>query len=95
MVNNGVESVEVKSNITRQCTQSKMTDAQGFANLGPFTPGEAVAVEIDHDGFDNVKQDITADENQESVMLGMNPTVSNQNNGLIHFLHGNYLFLVK
>ena len=72
-----------------------MTDAGGFANLGPFTPGEAVAVEIVQDGFDNVKQDITADENQESVMLGMNPTVSNQNNGLIHFLHGNYLFLVK
>ena len=46
-----------------------MTDAEGFANLGPFTPGEAIAVEIVHDGFDNVKQDITADENQKSVTL--------------------------
>jgi len=74
IVNKGIESVPVQATGSIQGLKSAATDAGGFAELGPFVPGESIAVKVTAPGFDDVDQVITAQEDLEDMMLGANPT---------------------
>ena len=76
MSNKGIESVPVEATGSVQGLMSVATDAGGFAEVGPFVPGESVSVQVKQAGFDDVAQVITAGEDVDHMMLGANPTVS-------------------
>ena len=76
LYNKGIENVAVEGTGSIQGLKSVATDAGGFAELGPFVPGESIAVKVTNQGFDDVDQVITAQEDLDHMMLGMNPTVS-------------------
>jgi len=74
MSNKGIESVPVEATGAIQGLKSVTTDAGGFAEVGPFVPGESITVHVNQDGFDDVSQVITAAEDVDHMMLGANPT---------------------
>jgi len=74
LYNKGMESVEVKNTAATNGLKSGLTDAGGFVYLGPYAPGESIQIEVNHDGFDAVDQVITASEDVDFMMLGLNPT---------------------
>lgn len=74
LYNKGLEGVEVKTTVSSGL-KSEITDAGGFATIGPFVPGEAITLDVAHEGFDAVRQEFAADENVDRMMIGMNPTV--------------------
>ncbi len=76
LYNKGMESVEVKNTAATNGLKSGLTDAGGFVYLGPYAPGESIQIEVNHDGFDAVDQVITASEDVDFMMLGLNPTVN-------------------
>ena len=76
MSNKGIESVPVEATGAIQGLKSVSTDAGGFAEVGPFVPGESITVKVTPEGFDDVQQVITAAEDVDHMMLGANPTVS-------------------
>ena len=75
LYNKGMAGIEVKAK-TAEGEKTKVTDEGGFAPIGPFVPGEAIAVDVAKDGYDAVSQTLTADENVDFDMVGLNPTVS-------------------
>jgi len=74
LYNKGIESVTVKATGSSQGLLSEVTDAGGFATIGPFVPGESITVKVSNNGFDDVDRVFTADEAVTYMMLGMNPT---------------------
>ena len=77
LFNKGIKSVEVNGKISSGAKKN-VTDAGGFATMGPFVPGEMIAIEIAQAGYDHVNKIITAQEDVDSMMIGLNPTVSAQ-----------------
>jgi len=75
LYNKGMAGIEVKAK-TAEGEKTKVTDEGGFAPIGPFVPGEAITVDVAKDGYDAVSQTLTADENVDFDMVGLNPTSS-------------------
>ena len=75
LYNKGMAGIEVKAK-TAEGEKTKVTDEGGFAPIGPFVPGEAITVDVAKDGYDSVTQVLTANENVDFDMVGLNPTVS-------------------
>lgn len=77
LYNKGLENVQVKTTTSSdRGVKSEVTDAGGFASIGPFVPGEEITLEISQNGFDAVNQVFTAQESMNSMMVGLNPTVN-------------------
>merc|ERR1739848_656100 len=74
LYNKGIESVTVKATGSSQGLLSEVTDAGGFATIGPFVPGESITVKVSNNGFDDVDRVFTADEAVTYMMLGLNPS---------------------
>ena len=76
MSNKGIESVPVEATGAIQGLKSVSTDAGGFAEVGPFVPGENVTIKVTQEGFDDIERVITANEDVPEMLLGANPTVN-------------------
>ena len=55
---------------------SVSTDDEGYAEVGPFVPGENVTIKVTQEGFDDIERVITANEDVPEMLLGANPTVN-------------------
>ena len=56
MSNKGIESVPVEATGSVQGLKSITTDEEGFAEVGPFIPGESFTAQVTQEDFDDVSQ---------------------------------------
>ena len=74
MSNKGIESVPVEATGSVQGLKSITTDEEGFAEVGPFIPGESFTAQVTQEDFDDVSQVITTAEDGDLITLKANPT---------------------
>ena len=76
LTTSNIESVNVTATGDIQGPMSVSTDDEGYAEVGPFVPGENVTIKVTQEGFDDIERVITANEDVPEMLLGANPTVN-------------------